>query len=180
MSRNSWTGGRPSQRRGYDCLEDCVSTKSDLISTCRSPITSETQTISSDVILKGPIFRKIDYIPVFNLAHPTVGRYYDRISFDGLGISLSQMGDAHIKRLASYCGIDVKKESQGTEARAQSATWMAAGFSRIRALEALAGMAPQNLEPLLGRTVIGYVWAVHIAYWNPDDKPVVRALSVDN
>lgn len=73
---------------------------------------------------------------VFSLAHSTVSQYYDRIGFDGFGISLSQIGDAHTKRFATFCGIEVKKESQDTEAPAQIAIWIAAGFSRIRALEA--------------------------------------------
>lgn len=124
---------------------------------------SETQTISSDVLPKGATFKRIDYMLVFNFAHSTVGQYYDQISFDGLGIPVSQMGDAHTKRLATFCGIEVKRESQDTEARAQLATWMAAGFSRIRALEALAGTAPQDLKPLLGWTVLGHVWTLYIA-----------------
>ncbi len=123
-------------------MEECVSTKSDLISTCRSPMYSETQMISPDVVAKRVTFRKIDYMLVFDFAHPMVGRYYDKISFDGLGGSPSQMGDAHRKRLASYCGIEIKKESQDTETRAQLATWMAAGFSRIGILEALAVTTP--------------------------------------
>lgn len=73
--------------------------------------------ISSNVLPKGATFKKIDYMLVFNFAHSTVGQYYDQISFDGLGIPLNQMGDAHTKRLATFCGIEVKRESQDTEAR---------------------------------------------------------------
>lgn len=36
------------------------------------------------------------------------------------------------------------------------------------------------MKPLLGWTVEGHVWTLHIAYQNPDDKAVVSVLSVDN
>jgi len=77
------------------------------------------------------------------------------------------MGDAHTKRLTTFCGIEVKKEFQDIEARTKSATWMAAGFSWIRILEALAGKAPQDQESLLGWMVVGYRWTLHIVYQNP-------------
>ncbi len=77
-SRSFWTVGPSQPIKGYDCVEESVSTKSNLILTCRSPMYSETQMISPDVIAKRVTFRKIDYMLVFDFALPMVGWYYDK------------------------------------------------------------------------------------------------------
>ena len=82
---------------------------------------------------------------------------------DTPGASLSQMSDAYTSTLILGCGIEVKaSDGDCDEASMQLGVWCAAGLEKLRRLYPVKD--DHDLRPLIGITVIGHDWNIHIGW----------------
>jgi hypothetical protein len=92
---------------------------------------------------------------------------YQKVSFGGLGMNISQTTDAYTKLVALFSGLEVKPDDGGKkEALAQLTIWLTAGIRRTAQLYQIAeeGSAEGRVPPTLGFTVIGHDWHTYMAY----------------
>lgn len=119
---------------------------------------------------------------------------YNRLSFSGPLITLSQSTDNLHSRLVSFGGIEVK-QSNGSEdeARLQLALWLSAGLRKVKGLrnasqgpctahkedsarefesaETHDDLADQSeIPPALGWTIKGDEWKLYMAWFNNDSS----------
>jgi hypothetical protein len=82
-------------------------------------------------------------------------------------MTLSQMSDAYTSNVVLGCGIEIK-ESGGdyNEAVVQLGIWCSAGLQKRQEMSTVDAFSSH--KPLLGWTIIGHEWRVHIS-WR-DDK----------
>lgn len=112
-----------------------------------------TQAIRQDLLpqlnSKIVIQKKADYAWSFSSQHPTVGKWYHRLSLAGQGLSLSQITDSFSKRIALYCGVEVKRSGgDDQESLAQLCIWLAAGVRKLDELrKSVDGKAPATAIP---------------------------------
>lgn len=119
-----------------------------------------------------PFAKKADLALAFCPHHPQVETVLNEVYRSQPGMSLSQMTDAYTSTVALACGIEVKETGGDyNEAVMQLGVWCAAGLEKIRSMRR-AGVEQTLLQPLLGWTVIGHEWKLHIA-WKEIDGNVV-------
>lgn len=116
----------------------------------------------------GPIAqKKTDYGLAFSPRHDRIGPVYEKVSFSGRFVSLSQMTDTYTQMLAILLGVEVKANyGNEVEAQTQLAVWLAAGLKHRRDLAkaATGGASAMDDVPMLGWTVIGHRWDLYMAF----------------
>lgn len=124
----------------------------------------------------GLINKKADYALVYSPHHPEIAGVYRPLLLDGY--TLSQMTDTYTKHLAMASGAEVKPvHGNSLEALAQLATWFASGFTKVRELNIEAGKEEgiDELQPMIGYTVVGHIWDTYTACdLETDGESVVR------
>lgn len=111
--------------------------------------------------------KKADYALAFSSRREDILSLYERVSLGELGHTISQTTDAYTKRIAFFSGLEVKQSNGGnTEALAQLSIWLTAGLEKTRLLGALGGQMSRidQLQPVIGWTVIGHDWHTYIAF----------------
>lgn len=87
------------------------------------------------------------------------------------------MSDAYTSLLVLPCGIEIKEMGGDmNEALLQLAVWTAAGLEKLKSLV----NADEVVEmlPLLGITVTGHEWRIHISWKVPSNGETVRSISL--
>jgi hypothetical protein len=91
------------------------------------------------------------------------------------GTTLSQMTDPYTKIIPMACGIEVKGSGGNRdEAIVQYGVWAAAGLAKVEELFDGATL----LQPLLGWTVVGHDWMLHMSWKLEDGEVVSSTMSV--
>ena len=84
------------------------------------------------------------------------------------------MSDAYTSSIVLACGIEVKEPGGDyNEAIMQLGIWCAAGLAKMKSM-VRADAEHEPLQPLLGWTVIGHEWKLHIS-WKDANGDVVSA-----
>jgi len=108
------------------------------------------------------------------------------VSLGGLGHTISQTTDAYTKCIALFSGLEVKQSNGvNTEALAQLSIWLTAGLEKTRLLGASSGQTSRidQLQPMIGWTVIGHDWHTYIAFraiHEGQDRVVITLLPTCN
>ena len=119
-----------------------------------------------------PLSRKADLAFAFNPYHADISDSWHKVRRRQPAISLSQMADADTSTLVLACGVEIK-ESGGdyNEALLQLGVWSAAGLEKLYSL--LDNKSQPSALPLLGITVIGHEWKIHISWKVYDTGEIV-------
>ncbi len=126
-------------------------------------------TLSPKIAVK----KKADYAWVYSPENVEAKQIYDALSLEGRGISLSQMTDTYQKRVAMFCGVEVKRTGgDDLESRAQLAIFLSAGLRRIETLK-LAEMGMDNGQS----SPEGPVWSEDIQYNLPQARETRKGSS---
>lgn len=112
-----------------------------------------------------PLQKKADVALCFTPDHVEVADLRHRFG----STTLSQMTDPYTKTIPMACGIEVKGSGGNRdEAIVQFGVWAAAGLAKVEDLLD----RPKLRQPLLGWTVVGHDWMMHMS-WKLDDGQVV-------
>ena len=124
-----------------------------------------------------PLSRKADLAFAFNPYHANINEQWHKVRRCQPALSLSQMSDAYTGTLVLACGIEIK-ESGGdyNEALLQLGVWSAAGLEKLYSL--LDEESHPSALPLLGITVIGHEWKIHISWKVHDTGEIVSLRGV--
>lgn len=114
-----------------------------------------------------PFAKKADVALTFKPYHDRVRSSLEAVRRKRPGMTLSQMSDAYTSSVVLGCGIEIK-ESGGdyNEAVVQLGIWCSAGLQKTQEMRIADTSLPH--KPLLGWTIIGLEWRLHIS-WR-DDK----------
>jgi hypothetical protein len=115
--------------------------------------------------------KKADIAIGYSLYHATVRNKLRSFAARHTDTTLSAMTDAYTSTVPLACAIEVK-EAGGDyhEAVTQLGIWSAASLEKMRLLRR--GISQERLPPLVGWTVIGHEWKLHICWKNVDGAVV--------
>lgn len=134
---------------------------------------SQTQAIDASLIPRTasntPITEKADYAWFFSDTHEQIAPFYAQLK----EFTLSHMNNVMSKRLAVFCGVEVKQPSADIqEGLTQLVIWLAAGLRKTWELMQRGGKQNAGTEanrghlPLIGWTVHGHDWRFYLAWLN--------------
>lgn len=157
----------------------------------------QTQAISSSLLpthTSTSFAKKADLALAFSLSHPEIFRTLEPIHIQCPELSLSQMEDAYTMRVPLVAGVEVKERGGSyNEAIVQLGVWCAAGLEKLRRLREegykkrtrargemdepprIEGETEEERElpPLVGWTVVGHEWKLHIVWKDGSGKVTV-------
>lgn len=128
----------------------------------------QSQSIDSSYIpasrTPGLINKTADYALVYPAHDPEIAGVYQPLLL--AGYSPSQMTDTYTKHLVMASGAEVKPaHGNSVEALTQLATWFGSGFTKIRESNVEAGKEAgiDELQRMIGYTVVGHIWDTYMA-----------------
>jgi hypothetical protein len=112
--------------------------------------------------------------------HDEIQAVYDSFRTKTKRVNISPLTDAYTSGLALACVMEVKDAGgSATEAETQLAVFHAAMLWKIRELINMARKAPMSPEEterlvpsVVGWTIIGHTWSLHISSLQPDGSIV--------
>jgi hypothetical protein len=114
-----------------------------------------------------PFAKETDFALAFNPYHDRVRPILEDVRSKRPGTDLSQMSDVYTSSVVLGCGLEIKGPGGNhDEAVVQLGIWCAAGLLQRRELSTT-DISPSQ-KPLLGWTVIGHDWRLHMS-WRDDD-----------
>lgn len=128
------------------------------------------------------LFPNVDHLVSFSLRNENVGTLIGAVKKRLPGLLLSPTEDATVGRKCQLIPVEVKSPD-GTyySSSVHLATWLAASLEKIRQLQELvaaksgARHAPRLPLPLMGISVVGHNWHLHVAA-KAENRDVVSSL----
>jgi hypothetical protein len=122
--------------------------------------------------------KKADIAIGYSPHDPVVGDKLRRFAARHPGTTLSAMTDAYTSTVPLACAIEVKEAGGLPRGSDTIGIWSAATLEKIRLLRQ--GESQERLPPLVGWTVIGHEWKLHICWKNVDGTVVCFRASFSN